>query len=293
MRVRFVGPIIGLAVALAALLGARAQTDRIAAAKTNSGTVSFDPHDLTGIWNPAPFMQPKGEVNPLDLGGHPDPLPPFTAEGEAKYRANAKFIAAGAVLDCDPFGTARNFFTPRPFEILSTHDRLVQHFEYYDNWREIWTDGRKIPADVDPEYMGYSIGHWDGNTFVVDSAAYNGKAFLTWQGFPISSPCIRQNTGSASPRTLCKSYLPLTIPRIIPSHGRSQVSGSCEKTGRSMRIPAHFPPSRNTTSESITPIKLPGLNYGKPKKCGLQHAHSGKGQRLYSQQKTNRSLLES
>jgi len=58
--------------------------------------------------------------------------------------------------------------------------------EYYDNWREIWTDGRKIPADVDPEYMGYSIGRWEGDTFVVGSAAYNGKAFLTWQGFPIS-----------------------------------------------------------------------------------------------------------
>src|ERR1700722_19802812 len=186
MRKIFLGTAIGLAVTLAFLIAARAQTDHSASAKTNSGATSFDPHDLTGIWNPAPFMQPKGEVNPLDLGGHPDPLPPFTPEGEAEYKANAKFIAAGAVLDCDPFGTARNFFTPRPFEVLLTRDRLVQHFEYYDNWREIWTDGRKIPADVDPEYMGYSIGRWDGDTFVVDSALYNGKAFLTWQGFPIS-----------------------------------------------------------------------------------------------------------
>ena len=177
---------IALSVALAFLAVARAQTDRSGAAATNAKTTAFDPHDLTGIWNPAPFMQPKGEVNPLDLGGHPNPLPPFTPAGEAAYLTNAKFIAAGAVLDCDPFGVARNFFTPRPFEILSTRDRLVQHFEYYDNWREIWTDGRKIPSDVDPEYMGYSIGRWNGDTFVVDSAAYNGKAFLTWQGFPIS-----------------------------------------------------------------------------------------------------------
>jgi len=170
------------AVALAAALSflvARAQTDHSGEAKTNAKAAAFDPHDLTGIWNPAPFMQPKDEVNPLDLGGHPNPLPPFTPAGEAKYLANAKFIAAGAVLDCDPFGVSRNFFTPRPFEILLTRDRLVQHFEYYDNWREIWTDGRKIPTDIDPEYMGYSIGHWDGDTFVVDSAAYNGKAFLT------------------------------------------------------------------------------------------------------------------
>ncbi len=128
MRKLFLGMAIGLAVTLAFLLAARAQTDHSAAAKTNSGSASFDPHDLTGIWNPAPFMQPKGEVNPLDLGGHPDPLPPFTPEGEAKYKANAKFIAAGAVLDCDPFGTARIFFTPRPFEVPLTRDRLVQHF---------------------------------------------------------------------------------------------------------------------------------------------------------------------
>jgi len=182
----FLGSVVALAAVLAFLAVARAQTDHSATAKSNVKAGTFDAHDLTGIWNPAPFMQPKGEVNPLDLGGHPNPLPPFTPSGEKTYLANAKFIAAGAVLDCDPFGVSRNFFTPRPFEILLTRDRLVQHFEYYDNWREIWTDGRKISADVDPEYMGYSVGRWDGDTFVVDSAAYNGKAFLTWQGFPIS-----------------------------------------------------------------------------------------------------------
>jgi hypothetical protein len=186
MRTWRLGSAIALSAALAFLVVARAQTDHSGAAKKNTNAAGFDSHDLAGIWNPAPFMQPKGEVNPLDLGGHPNPLPPFTPAGEATYLANAKFIAAGAVLDCDPFGVSRNFFTPRPFEILATRDRLVQHFEYYDNWREIWTDGRKIPADFDPEYMGYSIGHWEGDTFVVDSTDYNGKQFLTWQGFPIS-----------------------------------------------------------------------------------------------------------
>lgn len=186
MRKRLKSSAIGLVAALAFLAIARAQTDRSTAAKTAAQSGTYDSRDLTGIWDPAPYMQPKGEVNPLDLGGHPNPLPPFTPAGQARYEANAKFIAAGAVLDCDPFGVSRNFFTPRPFEILLTRDRLVQHFEYYDNWREIFTDGRKMPADFDPEYMGYSTGHWQGDTFVVESSAYNGKAFLTWQGFPIS-----------------------------------------------------------------------------------------------------------
>ncbi len=143
--------------------------------KAGAQAKAFDAHDFAGVWNPAPRMQPKGEVNPLDLGGHPN-----------KYEINKKFIDAGAVLDCDPYGTARNFFTPRPFENIHSRDRLLQHFEYYDNWREIWTDGRNFPDDLEPDYMGYSIGKWEGDTFVVDSRGYNGKQFLTWQGFPLS-----------------------------------------------------------------------------------------------------------
>jgi hypothetical protein len=186
MRKWFVGLMVALAAVLSLSLLMRAQGDRNSRTTKNGNALPDGPHDFSGVWDPAPFMQPKGEVNPLDLGGHPNPLPPFTAWGKEKYEANAQFIAAGAVLDCDPFGTARNYFTPRPFEIIQARDRLVQHWEYYDNWREIWTDGRKIPADVEPDYMGYSIGKWEGDVFVVESAAYNGKQFLTWQGFPIS-----------------------------------------------------------------------------------------------------------
>ena len=153
----------------------------------NAQTAKFDPHDFSGVWNPAPYMQPKGEVNPLDLGGNPNPLPPFTAAGRAAYEANKKFVAAGDVTSCDPYGVARNFFTPRPFEVINAKDRVLQHFEYYSDWREIWTDGRSYPADLDPDYMGYSLGKWEGDTFVVESKDYNGKQFLTWQGFPIGT----------------------------------------------------------------------------------------------------------
>jgi hypothetical protein len=164
-----------------------AQTaQQLGTTKADAPSKAFDAHDFAGVWNPAPRLQPKGEVNPLDLGGHPNPLPPFAPAGQAKYESNKKFIDAGAVLDCDPYGTARNFFTPRPFENIQARDRLLQHFEYYDNWREIWTDGRNFPDDLEPDYMGYSIGKWEGDTFVVDSRGYNGKQFLTWQGFPLT-----------------------------------------------------------------------------------------------------------
>jgi hypothetical protein len=186
-----------MAVFLAISAVAVAQTNRPQGAapdtaNTKSGNAKtanakiFDPRDFSGVWNPAPYMQPKGEVNPIDLGGNPIPLPPFSPAGRATYETNKKFIAAGDVTSCDPYGTARNFFTPRPFELIKARDRLLQHFEYYDNWREIWTDGRNFPTDLEPDFMGYSLGKWEGDAFVVESKGYNGKQFLTWQGFPIS-----------------------------------------------------------------------------------------------------------
>src|ERR1043166_3880430 len=134
--------LIGVALLMASPAGLAQTGGQQNTAKNDAKNQGFDPHDFSGVWNPAPFMQPKGEVNPLDLGGNPNPLPPFTPAGQAKYEKNKKFVAAGAVLDCDPFGVAKNFFTPRPFEVIKAADRMLQHFEYYDNWREIWTDGR-------------------------------------------------------------------------------------------------------------------------------------------------------
>jgi hypothetical protein len=184
-----------IAVVVAAFVlypGLIAQTaQQPGAAKADAKSKDFDPHDFSGIWNPAVAVQPKGQVNLFDLTDHPNPQPPFSPAGQEKFKANLKFIDAGAVLDCDPYGVARNFFTPRPFENINSRDRLLQHFEFYDNWREIWTDGRSFPEDLEPDYMGYSIGKWEGDTFVVSSQGYNGKQFLTWSGYPIS-PSLHQ-----------------------------------------------------------------------------------------------------
>ncbi len=48
-------------------------------------------------------------------------------------------------------------------------------------------DGRKIPADADPRWFGYAVGHWDGNDLVIDSAAYGGENLA------------RRRTASATP----------------------------------------------------------------------------------------------
>jgi hypothetical protein len=89
---------------------------------------------------------------------------------------------------CDPLGFPRTVLLRAPLnarEIVQTPDRVFQFFQYQRVYREIWTDGRSLPAGVggsdpqspDPSWYGYSIGRWSGDgTFVVETAG----AVETW-----------------------------------------------------------------------------------------------------------------
>jgi hypothetical protein len=48
-------------------------------------------------------------------------------------------------------------------------------FEYDHSVQHIYTDGRKHPEDLTPTYMGHSIGHWEGDTLVVDTVGFNDR----------------------------------------------------------------------------------------------------------------------
>jgi hypothetical protein len=50
--------------------------------------------------------------------------------------------------------------------------------------RTIFTDGRKLPDDPNPTWMGYSVGRWDGDTLVVDTAGFNDRSWLDIEGHP-------------------------------------------------------------------------------------------------------------
>jgi hypothetical protein len=262
------GSAFALLAVFAFVLVAGAQADYSRAAKADAKSAPFDPHDFSGIWNPVPNMQPKDEP-PVTFGRvftKDDPLPPFTPLGEAKYQANVKFIAAGDVLDCDPYGTARNFFTPRPFEILLTRSRLLQHFEYYDNWREIWTDGRNISEDADPEYMGYSVGRWDGDIFVVDSASYNGKQFLSWSGLPQSESMHQTERWQRLDQNTLKIVFTFDDPK---NYTMPWTIVAFWKLKKDWVLDAH-PCTLSAIKEYDDRVnhadKLPGLDYGKPGK---------------------------
>jgi len=91
---------------------------------------------------------------------------------------------------CLPPGGPRQYQTPNGFEFIEEPDRKRITLIYGGGprtWRFIYLDGRALPpADDDrlPTYFGYSSGHWEGDTLVVESEGYNEKFWMMRGGLP-------------------------------------------------------------------------------------------------------------
>src|SRR5215467_2524794 len=63
-------------------------------------------------------------------------------------------------------------------KIVQTAGLIAILYEYGTTFRQIFTDGRALPKDPNPTWMGYSVGHWEGDTLVVESAGFNDRTWL-------------------------------------------------------------------------------------------------------------------
>jgi hypothetical protein len=86
---------------------------------------------------------------------------------------------------CFPAGVPRSFYVPSAFQIVQTPDYVVFLHERVA-WRIVPTDGRKHLPDTMRLWQGDSVGHWEGDTLVVDSTNFNGKTWLNEGGEVIS-----------------------------------------------------------------------------------------------------------
>jgi hypothetical protein len=120
--------------------------------------------DLTGVYG---FAGVRGA------------MPPTLKPGAEKFRIvrGPNEIRGNTTLgpDCVPLGVPQSFVTPYPFQIVQTPKFILMVFEYPNTFRFIPTDGRSHPADPDPTWMGDSVGHWEGDTLVVDAVGFNDK----------------------------------------------------------------------------------------------------------------------
>jgi len=73
-----------------------------------------------------------------------------------------------------------------PFKMIQTPDEIVVLIEDNNPPRQIYTDGRKLPTDPDPSWMGYSVGQWQGDTLVVETIGVTDRSWLDAFGHPRS-----------------------------------------------------------------------------------------------------------
>lgn len=159
----------------------------ISTSQTSASSVKEKPQvpvstpDISGVW--------MGRELSKTFKG--DPLPPLQPAAEATYKAtqakdHQDHLGTDPYLSCYPPGVPRILLIPFPFEIIQTGGRVLMLFEYDHFVRQIYTDGREHPKDLDPAWMGNSIGHWDGDTLIVDTIGFNDKTWLDMLGLPHS-----------------------------------------------------------------------------------------------------------
>jgi hypothetical protein len=108
--------------------------------------------------------------------------------------------------------------------MVQTPGKIVQIFENGRRLREIWTDGRKLPADLDPRWYGWAVGHWEGDTLVVDSTGYDERTWLDGAGYPHSEGMHLQERYSHPDAMTLEITMTLDDPKAYakPWVGRKQ-----------------------------------------------------------------------
>lgn len=206
MGAKLITSIIALTTILTFGSVMRAQDVQSVSAPKGADSMPVDSHDLSGVWIRITPYQTFGNVNNIQPGINNPNRPnlvfqeaPVTAAGKAALEKNKPGYGPRAVPPalgndpmgrCDPLGIPRllnnEYATGQYFDIIQTKDRVLELFLAHHDWREIWTDGRELPktSDLEPKWDGYSIGHWDGDTFVVDSIGFDERTWLDKFGYP-------------------------------------------------------------------------------------------------------------
>lgn len=73
-----------------------------------------------------------------------------------------------------------------PWKIVETPGLTLILYESRTIFRQIFTDGRALPKDPNPTWQGYSVGKWEGDTFVIETTGFNGKGWLDTNGHPVT-----------------------------------------------------------------------------------------------------------
>jgi hypothetical protein len=105
--------------------------------------------------------------------------PPYKPEAEARRQ---EYISRRGMGLCLMSGVPRISARPLPFQIVQTREQVIILYEVHHAFRIIPTDGRPHPDDLEPSYLGDSVGRWEGDTFLVDVVGFNTRTWLAGIG---------------------------------------------------------------------------------------------------------------
>ncbi len=157
--------------------------------------------EKTGIWFATPWAEHP------DVGTDPDPVDisgVWLSLSRGTHKDSFDLTATGAAINAayDPIfddphlrcvtgGVIRMEDGPFGQEIIQRDDYIVVLYQYFHEVRRIWLDGRDFPEDIENAYlsMGYSIGHWEGSTLVIET---RGMKPTVWDasGMPTSISAV-------------------------------------------------------------------------------------------------------
>src|SRR6186713_1360876 len=201
--------------------------------------------DLSGFYMPGQavryLLDLASDYKPEDI-----PLQPWAATLYKERIDNNGKDHPG--VRCLPSGIPEKNNIPDGLKVVQTPDLLVFLYESRTIYRQVFLDGRPLPKNAQPTWMGYSVGKWEGDTLVIETIGQNGKTWLDMRGLPgteslrVIERYSRPNTGVMNidvtiddPKAYTKPWNVRLTWRLVPD--TDLIESICEENNRD---PAHM-----------------------------------------------------
>ena len=151
--------------------------------------------DFSGIWqaesSPGPPEGTNGDPLPTNFLDVTHDLAPqdlvFQPWAAALFKQRTDgFGKDDPISRCLPLGVPRRDADALPFKIVQTRGLMILLQEGDASFRQVFLDGRPLPKDPQPSWMGYSVGTWDGDALVVETVGLRDQGWLDGLGHPHS-----------------------------------------------------------------------------------------------------------